>query len=161
MLINNNNANKRNENFVFENNAPFINCITKINGIKIDNAEDLDVLMSMYNLLEYSKNYKKATGSLSNYNRDESNDPLSTNSESFKCKTSIVGKTLPNNDSLTNGKVVISLKYLSNFWKSLNIPLINCEIELILTWSKNCVLADMSVNAVLNPPIVPPSGGNI
>ena len=115
MLINNNNANKRNENFVFENNAPFINCITKINGIKIDNAEDLDVVMSMYNLLEYSKNYKKATGSLSNYNRDESNDPLSTNSESFKCKTSIVGKTPPNNDSLTNGKVVISLKYLSNF----------------------------------------------
>ena len=161
MLINNNNANKRNENFVFENNAPFINCITKINGIKIDNAEDLDVVMSMCNLLEYSKNYKKATGSLSNYNRDESNDPLSTNSESFKCKTSIVGKTPPNNDSLTDAEVVIPLKYLSNFWRSLDIPLINCEIELILTWSKNCVLADMSVNAVPNPPIVPPSGSNI
>ena len=44
---------------VFKNNAPFINCISKINGIKIDNAEDLDVVMPMYNLLEYSKNYKK------------------------------------------------------------------------------------------------------
>ena len=44
---------------IFKNNAPFINCITKINGIKIDDAEDLDVVMSMYNLLEYSKNYKK------------------------------------------------------------------------------------------------------
>ena len=55
----NNNANKGNKNLVFKNNAPFINCITKINGIKIDNAEDLDVVMSMYNLLEYSKNYKK------------------------------------------------------------------------------------------------------
>ena len=55
----NNNANKRNKNLVFKNNAPFINCITKINGIKIDNAEDLDVVMPMYNLLEYSKNYKK------------------------------------------------------------------------------------------------------
>ena len=111
----NNNANKCNKNLAFKNNAPFINCITKINGTKIDNAEDLDVVMPMYNLLEYSKNYRKTTGSLWNYYIDESNNPLSTNSESFKCKTSIVGKTLPNNDSLTNGKVVISLKYLSNF----------------------------------------------
>ena len=53
-----NNA-KRNKSVTFKNNAPFINCITKINGIKIDNAEDLDVAMPMYNLLEYSKNYKK------------------------------------------------------------------------------------------------------
>ena len=127
-------ANKHNKNLSFKNNAPFINCITKINGIKIDNAEDLDVVMPMYNLLEYSKNYKKTTGSLWNYYRDESNDPLSTNSESFKYKTSIVGKTPPNNDSLTDAEVVIPLKYLSNFWRSLDIPLINCEIELILTW---------------------------
>ena len=55
----NDNANKRNKNIVFKNNAPFINCITKINDIKIDNAEDLDVVMPMYNFLEYSKNYKK------------------------------------------------------------------------------------------------------
>ena len=58
-----NNA-KRNKSVTFNNNAPFINCITKINGIKIDNAEDIDVVMPMYNLLEYSKNYKKATESL-------------------------------------------------------------------------------------------------
>ena len=51
---------------VFKNNAPFINCTLKINGIKIDNAEDLDVAMPMYNLLEYSKNYRKRTGSLWN-----------------------------------------------------------------------------------------------
>ena len=57
----------------FKNNAPFINCITNINGIKIDNAEDLDVVMLMYNLLEYSKSYKKTTGSLWNYYRDEPN----------------------------------------------------------------------------------------
>ena len=49
---------------VFKNNAPFINCVSKINGVKIDNAEDLDVVMLMYNLLEYSKNYRKTTGSL-------------------------------------------------------------------------------------------------
>ena len=54
-----NDANKRNKNLAFKNNAPFINCISKINGVKIDNAEDLDVVMPMYNLLEYSKNYIK------------------------------------------------------------------------------------------------------
>ena len=71
---------------VFKNNAPFTNCITKINGIKIDSAEDLDVVMPMYNLLEYSKNYKKATGSLSNCYRDEPSNPFSSDSESFKYK---------------------------------------------------------------------------
>ena len=65
-----NNANNNDFNrkkLIFKNNAPFINCITKINGIKTDNEEGLDVLMPMYNLLEYSKNYKKTTGSLWNY----------------------------------------------------------------------------------------------
>ena len=66
-LEGNNDANKTNKNLVFKNNAPFIECISKINGVKIDNAEDLDVVMHMYNLLEYSKNYKKTTGSLWNY----------------------------------------------------------------------------------------------
>ena len=80
---------KRNKAATFKNNATFINCISKINGIKIDNAEDLDVVMPMYNLLEYSKNYRKTTGSLWNYYRDQPSDPLSTNSESFKYKTSI------------------------------------------------------------------------
>ena len=75
-------------------------------------------------------------------------------------KTSITGKTPEDNDSLTNAKVVIPLKYLSNFWISLNIPLINCELELILTWSKNCVLANMTVKDVEgdNPATVAPSG---
>ena len=65
-LDGNNNANKRNKNLAFKNNAPSINCISKINGVKMDNAEDLDVVMPMYNLLEYSKNYRKTTGSLRN-----------------------------------------------------------------------------------------------
>ena len=65
-----NNA-KRNKSVAFKNNAPFINHISKIYGVKFDNAEDLDVVMSMYNLLKYSKNYKKTTGSLLNYYRDE------------------------------------------------------------------------------------------
>ena len=105
-----NDANKRNKNIAFKNNAPFINCISKINGVKIDNAEDLDVVMPMYNLLEDSKNYRKTTSSLWNHYRDEPSNSLSINSESFKFKTSIVGKTPENNDLLTNAKVVILLK---------------------------------------------------
>ena len=82
----------------------------KINGVKIDNAEDLDVVMPMYNLLEYSKSYRKTTGSLWNYYRDEPSNLLSSNSESFKYKTNIIGKTPEDNDSLTKTKVVISTK---------------------------------------------------
>ena len=123
-----NDANKRNKNLAFKNNAPFINCISNINGVKTDNAEDLDAVMPMYNLLEYSKNYRKTTGSLWNYYRDEPSNPLSSNSESFKYKTSIVGKTPEDNDSLTNAKLVNPLKYVSNFWRSLNTPLINSEV---------------------------------
>ena len=75
-ITNPNNA-KRNKAVAFKNNAPFINCISKINGVKIDNAEDLDVVMPMYNLLEYSKYYRKSTRSLWNYYRDEPSNPLS------------------------------------------------------------------------------------
>ena len=114
-LEDDNNVNKRNKSLAFKNNATFINCILKSNGVKTDNAEDLDVVMPMYNLLEYSKNYRKTTGSLWNYYRDEPSNPLSSNSESFKYKTNIIGKTPEDNDSLTDVKVVIPLKHLSNF----------------------------------------------
>ena len=83
-LVGDNDGNKRNKNLAFKNNAPFINCISKINAIKTDNAEDLDVVMPMYNLHEYSKNYSKTTWSLWNYYRDEPSNPLYSNSESFK-----------------------------------------------------------------------------
>ena len=136
----------------------------------------------MYNLLESSKNYSKTTGSLWNYYRDEPSNPLSSNSESFKYKTSITGNTYNVDEKITDddgnevdnpkydankvGKneteVVIPLKHLSNFWRSLNIPLINCEVELILTWSKNCVLVDMTKRDAGNnndpPAIVAPTG---
>ena len=73
------NANNYNENaerkFAFKNNAPFLSCISKINSKLVKNAEDLDVVMPMYNLLEYSKNYEKTSGSLFNYYRDEKTDP--------------------------------------------------------------------------------------
>ena len=150
---------KANKSVAFKNNAPFINCISEINGVQIDNAEDLDVAMPMYNMFEYSKNYRKTTRSLWNYYRDEPSNPLSSTFESFKYKTNITGNTYyvgagePGYDA-NKGKneteVVILRKHLINFWKTLNIPLINCEIELILTWSKNCALADMTVRAAGN-----------
>ena len=136
---------------VFKNNAPFINCISKINGIKIDNAEDLDVVMPMYNLLEYSKNYGKTTASLWNYYRDEPNSDTDDseimhsiiNSESFDYKANFMENGVTQNHLMKNNvKVVIPLKNLSNFWRNLNMPLINCEVELILAWLKNCVLID-------------------
>ena len=156
---------KGNKSVAFKHNAPFINCISKTNGVKTGNAEDLDVVMPLYNLLEYSKSYKKTTGSLWNYYRDEPSNPLSSNSESFKYKTSITGNTYnigadeerydENKVGKNETEAVIPLKHLSNVWRSLNIPLINCEVELILTWSKNCVLADMTANALASPAIVP------
>ena len=94
--------------------------------------------MPMCNLLEYSKNYKKTTGSLWNYYRDQPSNPLSTNSESFKYNTSITGNTNniyvgearydANKVSKNGTEVVIPLKHSSNFWRSLNIPLINCKV---------------------------------
>ena len=78
-----NNA-KRNKSVVFKNISPFINCISKINGVQIGNAEDLDIVMPMCSLLEYSKNYRKTAGILWKFYRDEQRNPLSSNSESFK-----------------------------------------------------------------------------
>ena len=130
---------KRNKVVAFKNTGSFTDCISKVNGEKIDKAEDLYVVMPMYNLLEYSKNYRKTTGSLWNYYRDEPSNPLSSNSESFKYKTSITGNTYnigageegydANKVGKNETEVVIPLKHLINFWEKLNIPLISCEVE--------------------------------
>ena len=97
--------------------------------------------MPIYNLLEYSKNYRKTTGTLWNYYRDESNNLLSSNYESFKYKASITGNTYDvgageagyDADKVCKNEteIVVPLKHLSNFWRTLNIPLINSEIGLI------------------------------
>ena len=163
----------RNRFLEFKNNAPFTNCISKIIYVLTDNAEYLYVVMPMYNLFEYSKNYRKTTGSLWNYYRDEPNnpplnptvgnnyptvnynaDPI-TNSELFKYKSSITGKTSnanqengentdwENTETSKNLKIVVPLKHLSNFWRTVDISLINFEVSLILKWSENCVLTDI------------------
>ena len=136
-----NNANY-DKKLAFKNNAPFTSCISKINNTLIDNAEDLDIVMPMYNLLEYSKNYRKTTGNFWNYYRDEPNSGLGgdnnnvnysiKDSKSFDYKTSITGK-LEGNNTEKEVEIVVPLKYLSNFWRTLNMPLINCKINLILT----------------------------
>ena len=133
-----------------KNNAPFILFISKINRELVENAEDLDIVIPMYNLLKYSKNYEKTAGSLFNYFRDEpSEDEIANgngainisirNSKSFDYKTKIVG-TLAANILEKEVTIAIPLKYLGNFWRNLDIPLINCEITLALSWYKECVL---------------------
>ena len=126
--------------------------------------------MPMYNLLEYSKNYKKSTGSLFNYYRDEPNSGAEGNgantinysikdSKSFDYKTSITGE-LESNNVEKDAEITIPLKYLSNFWRNLDMPLINCEISLTLSWYEKCILtskairtasADSVVSAINNP----------
>ena len=107
---------------VFKNNASFINSVSKINCVKIDNAEDLDVLMLMYNLLEYSKNYKKTTGSLWNYYRDETNSGVNDGmansimgSKSFDYKAHFIGSATHNYLTKNDVKIVVPLKYLRHF----------------------------------------------
>ena len=161
-----------NRQIILKNNAPFISSISKINGVLVENAEDLDVVMRMYNLLKYSKNYSKTSASLWNYYRDEltgetnyDNGPNKNiiNSKSFKYKTSITGSTYnvprritddvgnpvnnPNYDQNKRGtkevEIAVPLNHLDNFWNSLNIPLINCEISLTLSWSETCVITSI------------------
>ena len=128
------------KNLKFKNCAPFTNCISEINNTQLDNCKDIDIVMSLYNLLECWDNYAKTSGSLWQYYRDEPNDSLA-NSESFKSKIKTTGKT-PNNDNETDVEIMVSLKYLSNFWRALETPLINCEVSLILTWSSTCVITN-------------------
>ena len=146
----NDNANF-NKELTLKNNTPFISCISKINGELVENAEDLDIVMPMYNLFEYSTNYEKTSGSLFNYYRDEpkehtigaGDDAINIsirNSKSFDYKTAIIGSLDAGEDEKEDVTIVIPLKYLGNFWRSLDIPLINCEITLILSWYEECVL---------------------
>ena len=158
----NNIRDKRNRPLILKNNAPFVSCITRINGDLIEDADDLDIVMSMYNLLEYRKNYRKTIGSLYNYYRDQLSydaddnnfDNIKiVNSNTFKYKNKIIGNMYNVNagadsyDVYKNGtqevEIAIPLKYLGNFWRALNIPLISCEVSLELKWDKNCVITSL------------------
>ena len=114
---------ERDKGVIFKNCAPFINFKTEINNTEIDNAKHIDTVMPMYNLIEYSDNYSKTTVNLWQYYRDEPNDNL-TDSESFKSKIKITGKT-PDDGNTKDVEMIVPLKYLSDFWRTLEIPLIN------------------------------------
>ena len=158
----NNIRDKKNRPLILKNNAPFVSCITRINGKLIEDADDLDIVMYMYNLLEYSKNYRKTIGSLYNYYRDELSDDADdnnfasinvVNSEGFKYKNKIIANTYNvnagaqgydvNKNATQEVELAIPLKYLGNFWRALNIPLISCEVFLELKWDKNCVITSL------------------
>ena len=131
-------ADERDKGVAFKNCASFTNCISEINNTQADNAKDIDIVMPMYNLIEYSDNYAKTTESLWQYFRDEPDDNIE-DSESFKSKTKISGKA-PDDDNEKDVEIMVPLKYLRNFWRTLEMPLINCEVNLILTWSSTCVV---------------------
>ena len=153
----------RNRLLVFKYNVSFTNCISKINNVLIGNAEYLDVVMPMYNLIQYIKSYRKTARSFWNYYKDKPNnlpaancnaDPITISS--FKYKTSITGKISnanqengenteqANTETKKNLEIVVPLKHLSNFWRTLDMPLINCEVSLTLTWYENCVSTDIT-----------------
>ena len=137
----------RHKKVIFKNCAPFTNRISKINNIQIDNAKYIDIVMPMYNLIEYSDNHSKTSGSLGQYCKDipaVDNDRAITDfnganaTDSFNFKTKITGQT--NNNGIINVEIMAPRKYLSNFSRTLEMPLINCEVEIILTWSADCVI---------------------
>ena len=162
----NNIRDKKNRKLILKNNALFVS--TRINGELIKDADDLDIVMPIYNLLEYSKNYRKTIGSLYNYYRDElindnnNNNNFANrnvvNSNAFKYKNKIIANTY-NVDAATAGydankngtqevEIAIPLKYLGNFWRALNIPLISCEVSLELKRNKNCVITSLKERQV-------------
>ena len=113
-----------------------------------------DIVMPMYNLIEYSDNYSKTSGSLWQYCKEipaVNNDGNIVDfnganaTDSFNFKTKITGQTAADNNNgniagRVDVEIMVPLKYLSNFWRTLEMPLINCEVELILTWSEKCII---------------------
>ena len=146
------NANTR---LALKNCAPFTKCNLEINDEHVNTAENLDITMPMYNLKEYSDNYQDSSATLYQYKRDEPpednaiTDLTANNSSSFKYKVSLLSDPVhAGGVAKRNVKVVVPLKYLSNFFRSLEMPLINCKIKLNLTWKKECVLSNQNGAAV-------------
>ena len=144
-----------NTRLALKNCAPFTKCNLEINDEHVDTAENLDITMPMHNLIEYSDNYQDSSATLYQYKRDEPpeanviNDLTTNTSSSFKYKVELLGNpVLDGNIAKRSVKVVVPLKYLSNFFRSLEMPLINCKIKLNLTWKKKCVLSTDAGDAV-------------
>ena len=141
------------------NCASFTKCNLEINDEHVDTAENLDIVMPMYNLIEYSDNYQDSSATLYQYKRDEPPeddavaDLTDDNSSSFKYKIKLLSNVIRVAGNAAgvrrlNVKIVVPLKYLSNFFRSLEMPLIICKIKLNLTWKKECVLSTGGGEAV-------------
>ena len=131
--------NHTNKKVILQNCAPFTKCISRINNTQVDDAHDIDVVIPIYNLIEYSDNYLKKSGILWQYSRVEpalADDTIAdftadnANTNSFKIKQKTTGQTGKNGTK--NKTIMIPLTYLSNFWRTLKISLINFEINLDL-----------------------------
>ena len=140
-------ANDLSKKVIFKNYAPFTCCISRTNNSQIDDAQYIDVVMPMYNLIEYSDKYSKTSGILFQYCRDvpavDNNSAVidfteANVTDSFNLKEKLTGQTGDNRT--TNVEIMVPLKYLSNFWKTLELLLINCEITLDINWSGNYVI---------------------
>ena len=125
-------ANNTNKKIIFKNCAPFTNCISKINNSKVDNAKDIDIVMSMYNLIEYNDNYSKTSRSLWQYCKDILAVNKNSNivgfsganaTGSLNFKTKITSQT-DNNGGIDNVEIMVPLKYLSNLKLILILKLI-------------------------------------
>ena len=146
-------ANNTNKKIIFKNCAPFTDCIRKINNTQVYNVKDIHIVMLMYNLIEYSDNYSKTSGSLWQYCKDipavnNNGDIVDFNganaTDSFNFKAKITGQT-DDDGEINNVEIMVPLKYLNNFWRTTEMPLINFEVNIILTWSKNCVIVYTNV----------------
>ena len=154
-------ANNTNKKVIFKNCAPFTNCICEINNTQVDNAKDIDIVMSMHDLMEYNNNYSKTSGSLWQYCKDipavDNNNAIlnfakNNLTDSFNFKVKMAGQT--GDDGTKRVEIMVPPKYLSTFWRTLEIPLINCEINLILTWSTSYVTVTWSTNCVIGQQVV-------
>ena len=136
-----------NTRLALKNCARFTKCNLEINDEHVDTAENLDITMPMYNLIEYSDNYQDSSATLYQYKPDEPPEDKATadltanNSSAFKYKISLLGdRNVVGGIVKLNVKIVVPLKYLSNYFRPLEMRLINCKIKLNLTWKKECVL---------------------
>ena len=141
-----------NTKVAFKHCASFRKCRTEVNETFIDGAEHINITMPMYNLIEYSDNYSDTSGSLWQFKRDEivgNINLANNNSSSCKYKSNLIGSIVADGPNRKKEivKIVVPLKYLSNFWRSLEMILINCKVELSLTWSENCVLSNAAGNS--------------
>ena len=134
-----------NTDVAFKNCAPFSTCTTKVNGVFVDEANHIYTAMPMYNLIEYSDNYSDTSRRLWQFKIDEvtnkNADLIIDNSQSFKYKQALAEKTanaVNNTNSSVKDAKVVPLKYLSNFWRSLVMPIIgNAKYYLELNWIKD------------------------